>query len=73
MPLNANSFCSQKYENSLERELLELPEPGSRREPSGGSQSEVRGRENERSTFRLWKRAASISKVIQLVDSEYAK
>ena len=66
----ANSFCSQTYENSLERESMELPEPGSRREPSGRSQSE--GRENERPTFRLWKRAASQSKVIQLVDPEYA-
>ena len=59
----ANSFCSQTYENSLKRQSPALPKR---------SQSEGRGKGNERSTFRLWKRAASEAKVIQLVDPEYA-
>ena len=63
----ANSFCSQTYENSLKRQSPALP----KRSESERSQSEGKG--NERSTFRLWKRAASEAKVIQLVDPEYAK
>ena len=60
---NTNSFCSQTYENSLKVESMELPE-------LMRSQSEVRSRsrdqESDRSTFRLWKRAASITKVTNL-------
>lgn len=60
-----HAFCPQTYENCLKRDSLELPV----REPSERSQSEAKtgehSRERETKTFRLWKRAASVTKVIQ--------
>ena len=60
-----HAFCPQTYENCVKRDSLELPV----REPSERSQSEAKTREHSREqetkTFRLWKRAASVTKVIQ--------